>query len=421
VKVLIMTLGTRGDVQPFVALALGLTAAGHDTVLVAPHRFAEFVTSRGVCFAGVDDGPLRLMDEASPVVGDMAEHGLRATLALARRMPAMFTTVLEDCWTVAADGPGHDADLVVHNGQIIAGQHVAEKLAKPAVLALPLPVYVPTREFPWPGQATPLPRTLNRLTFAGMRGPELMFGHTVDRWRATIGLPRRRWRHDPRRRPDGAPAPVLHAISRHVLPRPADWPATATVTGYWFLPGTEPLPPALVEFLDAGDPPVFVGFGSMAGPDPAATTATVLAGVRRAGMRAVVGTGWGGLTTQPADTTSDDVFVVHDVPFDLLFPRVAAVVHHGGAGTIAIAAATGKPQVVCPFVADQPFWGRRMHDLGVAPEPIRQRHLTADRLAAAIEQTIAEHTAAAAELGELVRAENGLRDAVRELETTARN
>jgi sterol 3beta-glucosyltransferase len=417
VKVLIMTLGTRGDVQPFVALARGLTGAGHDAVLVAPHRFAEFVTGRGVSFAGVDDGPLRLMDEPSSVVGDVANHGLRAKLALARRMPAMFTTVLEDCWSVATDGPGGDADLILHNGQIIAGHHVAEALAIPAVLALPIPMYVPTREFPWPGQPLPLPRALNRLTFAGMRAPELMFGRTVDRWRTTIGLPRRRHRHDPRRRPDGTPAPVLHAISPHVLPRPADWPATATVTGYWFLPGTEPLPPALVEFLDAGEPPVFVGFGSMAGADPAATTATVLAAVRQTGMRAIVGTGWGGLTAQPAD----EVFVVDNVPFDLLFPRVAAVVHHGGAGTVAIAAAAGRPQVICPFVADQPFWGRRMHDLGVAPEPIGQRRLTTDRLANAIEQAVTEHTTAATELGALVHDDNGLRNAVGALESAVAN
>ena len=134
-----------------------------------------------------------------------------------------------------------------------------------------------------------------------------------------------------------------------------------------------------------------------------------------------MGTGWGGLAAQPADTDSDDVFMVDDVPFDQLFPRVAAEVHHGGAGTVATAAAAGRPQVVCPFVADQPFWGRRMHDLGVAPEPIRQRQLTADRLATAIEQAIAEHTAAASELGALVRTENGLRDAVRELEAAAGN
>lgn len=212
-----MTLGTRGDVQPFVALARGLTAAGHDAVLAAPHRFDEFVGGHGVEFAGIDDGPLRLMDEGATVVGDVATGGLGKKLALAKQMPAMFTRTLKDCWTVAADGPGADADVVVHNGQVIAGQHVAERLGRPAVLALPIPMYVPTREFPWPGQ--PLPRLIpNRATFLGMKGPAVMFGHTVDRWRATLELPKRRGRHDPRRAPDGSPAPVLHAISRHVLP-----------------------------------------------------------------------------------------------------------------------------------------------------------------------------------------------------------
>ena len=212
------------------------------------------------------------------MVGEVASGGLRAKLSLARRMPAMFTRVLEDCWTVATDGRGAGADVVVHNGQVIAGQHVAERLGRPAVLALPIPMYVPTREFPWPGQALPrrLPTALRRATFLGMKGPELMFGRTVDRWRYTLGLPRRRGRHDPLRRPDGSPAPVLHAISRHVVPRPADWPAAATVTGYWFLDDAAPaaLPGDLTEFLDAGEPPVFIGFGSMSGPDPAATTAT---------------------------------------------------------------------------------------------------------------------------------------------------
>jgi sterol 3beta-glucosyltransferase len=147
VKVLILTLGTRGDVQPFVALARGLTAAGHDAVLAAPHRFAEFATNRGVSFAGIDDGPLRLMGGGAAVVEDVATGGLGKKLALAKQMPAMFTRTLQDCWTVAADS---GADLVVHNGQVIAGQHVAERLNRPAVLALPIPMYVPTHELQRP-------------------------------------------------------------------------------------------------------------------------------------------------------------------------------------------------------------------------------------------------------------------------------
>ncbi len=414
-----MTLGTRGDVEPFVALARGLGGAGHEAVLAAPHRYAEFVRDRGVDFAGIDDGPMRLMEDAA-VVGEVASGGLRAKLSLARRMPAMFTRVLEDCWTVAADVLGAGADVVVHNGQVIAGQHVAERLGRPAVLALPIPMYVPTREFPWPGQALPrrLPAALHRSTFLGMKGPELMFRRTVDRWRDTLDLPRRRGRHNPLRHPDGAPAPVLHAISRHVVPRPADWPPEATVTGYWFLDGAAPaLPDDLTEFLGAGEPPVFIGFGSMSGPDPAATTATVLAAARRAGVRAVVATGWGGLT---ADTSSD-VFAVDEVPYGRLFPRVAAVVHHGGAGTAAAAAAAGRPQVICPFVADQPFWGWRFRDLGVAPEPVHQRRLGPDVLAAAIERATTDTglAAAAGRLGALIRDEDGVRNAVRQLETIA--
>ena len=152
-----MTLGTRGDAQPFIALARGLRAAGHEVVLTAPQRFAGFITGRGVPSAGLDDGPMRLLD--APAMSAMVEGGARARLRQARTMPAMFTQLLVDCWAVASHGAGAGAgagaDVVVHNGQFIAGQHVGKKLCIPAVLALPIPMYVPTREFPWPGVSTP--------------------------------------------------------------------------------------------------------------------------------------------------------------------------------------------------------------------------------------------------------------------------
>ncbi|EHR60258.1 glycosyltransferase [Saccharomonospora cyanea] len=421
-KVLILTLGTRGDVQPFVALARQLHQQGHEAVIAAPHRFAAFVRDHGVTFAGVDDGPLRVLDEGSPVA-DVANGGVRAKLALARALPTMFTQLLRDCWVVASEGAGRGADLVVHNGQIVAGPHLAEKLGIPAVLALPLPMYVPTGAFPWPGQDLPhtLPAVVNRLSYAGMRGTTLMFGHRIDRWREELGLPRRRGRHDPLRTVDGAPAPVLHAVSPHVLPRPADWPATAVMTGYWFLedtattPEAQSLPADLDAFLAAGEPPVFVGFGSMSGADPAATTVTVVEAARRVGTRVVLATGWGGLGAVPP---SDDVLVVGDVPYHRLLPRVSVVVHHGGAGTTGAAVAAGRPQLVCPYVADQPFRGRRMRALGVAPEPISQRKLGPENLAGALSQALGDRAmaTAAAELGRRVRAENGVAAAVRELE-----
>lgn len=421
-KVLILTLGTRGDVQPFVALAQALERHGHEAVLGAPQRFAGLATAHGVSFAAVDDGPLRLMD-ATHGVGEVMNDGIRAKVALARSMPATFRRVFDDATAIATTGPGAGADLVVHNGQIIAAPHIAEMLEVPAVLALTVPLYVPTREFPWPGQVLPasLPRLINRATYLGMKAPALAFGATVDRWRRNgLGLPRRRGRHNPLHRPDGGPTPVLNAVSRHVVAPPRDWPAHVATTGYWFLPTSNPLSGLqreLATFLSAGDPPVFVGFGSMAGPDPAATTELVLAAIARAKVRAVLATGWGAMTT---DHTPEEVLVVDQVPHDLLLPHVAAVIHHGGAGTTAAAAAAGRPQVICPFVADQPFWGRRMHDLGVAPQPIPQRDLTIERLASAITTATTDEQlgARAAALGALIRAENGTAAAVRHLEST---
>ncbi|MFC8800946.1 glycosyltransferase, partial [Promicromonospora sp. NPDC057138] len=355
-KALIMTLGTRGDVQPFVALARALDAAGHEAVLCAPHRFAELATGNDVTFAGVDDGPLRQLD--TPAEADEAfGGGVRTRLRQIREMPSMFDQVLADSWQVAAHGAGKGADVVVHNGQILAGQHVAEALGIPAVLGLPLPMYVPTREYPWPGQSLPfgLPGWLNRATFAGMRLPASMFGRVIDRWRRdTLGLPTRPGRHDPTMRPDGGPAPVLHAYSPSVLPRPADWPAGAEVTGYWFLPPEPSLPADVEQFLADGPAPLFAGFGSMSGPDAQSRTRAVIEAAALTGNRLVLATGWGGLDAGAATAAASDLgvelLVVGDVDYQTLFPRMAAIVHHGGAGTTGTAFTAGRPQVVCPFV-----------------------------------------------------------------------
>jgi sterol 3beta-glucosyltransferase len=426
VKALIMTLGTRGDVQPFVALARAWDSAGHEAVLCGPHRFADFVTSSGVRFAGVDDGPMRQLDSPAEA-GQVIQGGLRARLRQVQTMPHMFDQLLLDCWQVASHGPGAGAEVIVHNGQILAGPHVAEALEVPAILALPIPMYVPTRAFPWAGQALPAwwPRRLNRATYGGMKMPAAVFGRVIDRWRAdTLQLPRRRGRHDPTVNPDGTPATVLHAYSPAVLPRPDDWPATASVTGYWFLDTNAALPDGVESFLAAGPAPIFAGFGSMTGVDPAQTAIAVVEAAAIADTRLILSAGWGGLdadaATAAAARTGVDLCLVDNVDYRRLFPRVATVIHHGGAGTTGAAFAAGRPQVVCPFVADQPFWARLAHHRGVAPSPLPQRSLTAPTLADRVVET--QHPAlraAATALGERIAAEDGLATAVAEIEHAA--
>lgn len=418
-RVLIATHGTRGDVQPFLALARGLDAAGHQATLAAPAAFGPLVTGYGVRFAALDDGPNRFM--ADPEIRAAVENGFRGlrgkrlALRLTREVRPMLARVYQDL-TAACSG-AQPPDLLVHPPGLPA-HHLAERLGVPAV-PTGLQPWVPTRAFPCPLVPLPrLPTALNRLSYLSLRAAVASVTGPAQRWRTqTLRLPNRRGRHDFFRRPDGRPATVLHAFSRYALPPVPDWPARVHTTGFWYLPAPADWapPPDLAEFLAAGPPPVYVGFGSMSGRDPARTTETVLAALAAAGVRAVLATGWGGLE---AGLVGRGVYALDQAPHDWLFPRMAAVVHHGGAGTTAAALAAGRPQVVCPFTADQPFWAWRLREVGVAVEPVPQRSLTAAGLAAAVGRAVEDPGLAgrAGEVGELVRGEDGVGAAVRVLE-----
>jgi sterol 3beta-glucosyltransferase len=214
--------------------------------------------------------------------------------------------------------------------------------------------------------------------------------------------------------------PTLYGYSRHVLPRPADWPAEHQVTGYWFLdaPDDWTPPPDLAAFLAAGEPPVYIGFGSMGSRDPGATARLAVEALARAGRRGILAAGWGGLTATDLPAT---IFPLGAIPHAWLFPQMAAIVHHGGAGTTAAALRAGVPSLVVPFGLDQPFWGRRVAELGVGPSPIARGALTARGLANALRDTLADgairHRAAA--LGRAISAEEGIGTAVTLIERHA--
>jgi sterol 3beta-glucosyltransferase len=218
--------------------------------------------------------------------------------------------------------------------------------------------------------------------------------------------------------------PVLHGHSAAIWPAPHDWPAHAEVTGAWFLdpPGGDPswsAPPGLIAFLGKGAPPVYIGFGSMAGVDPESTTRVVMDAVARAGVRAVLARGWGGIDrTAPM---AAQVHLVDEVPHAWLFPRMAAVVHHGGAGTTAAGLRAGRPTLVCPFGLDQPFWGRRVQALGVGPVPLPQRRLDAGTLAQALADLVGNprYRERAAAVADAIAREGGVAAAVAAIERIA--
>lgn len=408
-KIAILTLGSRGDVQPYVALGRGLQDAGHDITLVTAEQFGDFVTAHGVAFAPVDRRFLELTDTSA---GKAAFEGGNRMGLFKMVMPVM-RQIFDDCWE-AVQG----ADAIIYHIKMLAGYHLAEKMGIPAIKAMPLPTY-PTAAFTNPIAGRELPVAFRRMSYALNDFGKIPFIGIINDFRQkTLSLPKRGRFAAEDRLPNGDVIPVLHAYSPHVVPVPPDWPPHVVTTGYWHLESdsTWQPPEDLVDFLAGGPPPVYIGFGSMLFNEPEAKSRIVVEALQRAGQRGIVAAGWGGLT---ADSLPDTIHLIDQAPHDWLFPRMAAVVHHGGAGTTAVGLRAGKPTIVVPFFGDQSFWGNRVHTLGTGPAPIPQKKLTAEGLANAIRQATTDPAIqrAASDAGEVILAEDGVARAVEFIET----
>lgn len=388
---------TRGGVEPYAALARFLKSRGHEPRLIAPADFAPLVAGSGIDFAG-------LTGSAQEDTRAASEATQRGPIASMRIVAAGLGTRIRT-WTRETLDAADGVDILTGGvGGMVVGLGVADKLGIPFVPAHLQPIDAPTSAYPGVLMPQVRPNILgHRLTSLAVWTP---FAKPMrDARREVLGL------SDRSRAAAGQPA--LYAISPSVLTVPGPHNHT---TGYWFAE-LDPIwrpSPALEQFLSRG-PVVSIGFGSMAGRNPEALTATVLEAVQSAGVRAVLLSGWGGLSDR---VQSDDILVQESVPHAWLFPRMSAVVHHGGAGTTAAGLLAGVPSIILPFTVDQPFWGDRVHRLGVGPRAIPQRRLTAARLAtaisAALDDTAMQDRARA--LGASIRAEHGLAEAAELLE-----
>ena len=405
-RICVLTIGTRGDVQPYVALGRGLQRAGHEVTVCTAQTFQELVVDNGLQYAFMNDGLIRLMDTAE---GKGAMEGRRAQgFGLIKKARPLLRQALDEAWQ-AAQG----TDLVVYHPKTLAGYHIAEKLDLPVILSLPLPAYTPTRAFPNPilGSGIRLGGIFNRWTYAITRLASALYADVINDWRRAIGLPPRGRLANELVLPNGQPMPTLYPYSPQVVPTPSDWPGTTLATGYWFLDHDarwQP-PSGLEDFLQTGEAPVYVGFGSIPSTDPEAKGRVVIEAL--GGRRAVLASGWGGMAVE---ALPDTVHMIEHAPHDWLFERVQAVVHHGGAGTTAAGLRAGKATVICPFFGDQPFWGRRVSDLGVGVPPIPQKSLDAVNLAEAIGRVVSDTAmqGRAARLGERIRDEDGVGRAI---------
>jgi sterol 3beta-glucosyltransferase len=415
VKVLIATSGSMGDVAPYTGLGAGLRDAGHDVTVAAHDQFAGVFQAAGLPFRALPGDMRAVLPQARGQVPDSSGTGPRALarlLKIARPVIDELGAGLVDA--VAATRP--DAILL---STVVAplGYQVAEAARVPWAGVFLQPI-APTGDFGsvllggrslggrslggrslgrWANRA--ITSTANYLSQSLYAGP-------VRQLRASLDLrpePIRRLRA----RQDGGLYPTFHGFSTTVVPRPPDWRPQLQIVGYWWpvRPASWTPPAELESFLAAGPPPVFIGFGSMAVGRGGWLAGPVLDAIRATGVRAVIQSGWAGLEV----STSRDIITVGEVPHDWLFPRMAAVVHHAGAGTTAAALRAGVPAVPVPVLADQPFWARRLYGLGAGTYPIPLSRLTADRLAAAVRTATTDpHLPARAQaLSARLRAEDG--------------
>lgn len=406
-RIAMLTIGTRGDVQPFVALGVGLRAAGYDVTIGTHRTFETFITGHDIDFAPLPGDPHALIER---LASDKAGANV---ITFIRQFNGWFTAIQDDLLRAAWDAC-QNADMIIYGFLIPVGPSIAEKLQVPCAAGYLMPVGTVTSAYPavtlpwlngWDRFSHRVERTLMGVNKRGL----------LNRWRVDVlGLPPYPLHVQPYDDINGRPVHRFYAYSPQVIAQPADFPAHAHVTGYWFLDAGADWtpPPALEAFLNAGEAPVYAGFGSLIDRDAEALIETVVAAVRRAGKRLLLLGGWAGLNK---NTLSDDVFVVKSAPHDWLFPRMAAVIHHGGAGTTAAGLRAGVPSVLVPFFGDQPTWGRVVHERGLGPAPVPASTLSAETLADAVIRATTDEALIqrAAFAGEAIRAEDGVGQTVR--------
>ncbi len=402
-----------GDTQPFVALAVRLKQRGHNVRLMARPDFAPLAASYDIEFAPLGNPYKSLLQNEQVATAIGSGNMLRMLIRQAsdsKQRKAFFDRLDTDTLR-AVEG----AEAVIYKSSWIPFFSVAEKLGVPSAAAMFMPL-TKTSYFPsfLMGGGKDRGSTIN--TFIWQMTEQFIWqvSRKFDNKMRDelLDLPRLPFWGPSARQLERTP--LLYAYSPAVLPRPADWPDRIHVTGFWFSdPPPGWIPPAdLVCFLENGPPPVYVGFGSMPSGSAEDTLKLILKALELSHQRGILMSGWAGIGEE--HELPEYAFGIQSVPHSWLFPRMTAVVHHGGAGTTGAGLRAGVPSIVTPFVADQPSWARRIEALGVGPRAIPFRELTAELLADAIRQATSDTAMRqrASGIGKKIRSEDGIATAI---------
>jgi len=414
VKISIISAGSRGDVQPYIALGVGLKNAGHEVRFLAPSDYETLANEQQLSFYNLGGN---MQSVAQGLEGQLEQGNMLKIMSEMRGAASQLIGEATERSVIASKG----SDLILGGlGALSIAITAAEALEIPYVPAFLYP-FTPTSEFSnvlSPIRGERMPGWLNKATFFFAQQMMWQMFRSPDNHvrQARLGLERSGF-WGPFSIFRNNQIAVLYGYSKHVIPVPSDWHSSNHVTGYWFLEAAKDWHPphSLLDFIEAGPPPVYIGFGSMVNEDPKETANMVMDALQRSGQRGIMGSGWGGI--QQADLPNS-IYIVGSVPHTWLFPRMSAVVHHGGVGTTAAGLRAGVPSIITPFFGDQPYWAHRVYQLGVGPKPIPKKRLDAEKLSRAITIALSDQTMRkkAAALGAKIGKEKGVTAAINVLE-----
>ncbi len=414
-RIIIVTIGTLGDVLPYISLSLALKKHGYDVELCAPADFEQLANDYKIEFHNIGDSIRSFLTQ--PLFENVMSQNMLINLpALLVQGQDIVEIAAHRTWKIA-----FGADAIILNLNTSFCIDIAEALNIPAIMTALQPLN-DTKEFPFCTFSGPdLGPVFNRLSYTAASVQQ-----------AYYDLPRNRLRKElmglkPRKKgglfkdSNGKNLPTLYAYSEHVSPRPRDWPKEAKVTGFWRVNDISGWEPSMEfkEFLQAGEKPVYIGFGSM--PFGAKRNGKILTeAVAKWGGRAVISKGWGGIKI---DNLPPNIFAIEKAPHDKLFKYMAASIHHGGAGTTSASLHAGLPSFILPQTYDQPFWGHRVHELGCGPAPVSLRKLNAKILTKALFdiQNNEKYRKNAQELSKKLNQENGAQKATKHIERIIEN
>ncbi|MBD8498304.1 glycosyltransferase [Paenibacillus arenosi] len=405
-RIIMLTIGTRGDVQPFVALGVGLQKRGYEVVIATSSHFESFVLKQGIGFSPIRADYMKLTEseEGKRMLGN---NPLEILKQMKKLIYPMITQMLEDIWAAS-----QHADVLIYHPKVIGGYDIAQKRGIPAFIAHPTPIIAPTGDFTNPILPISISnRWLNEKSYVLNRLFLLSFMGIMNKWRReTLNLPARSiFTND--LSIEGRAVPILYGCSPATVPYNPKWGEQVCMEGYWLLQGEDDWKPsrALVSFLENGSAPIVISFSSMPLKQPDNVLSMLKQALKQTGQRAIILTGSSGMQNH-ANDMDENILYVQEAPHSWLFPLSAGVIHHGGAGTTAAAVKAGKPMTICPFSGDQPFWARRMHELGVSTPTLLEKQMTAERFAEAIYSLVnsLELNNKAASLSEKVNQERGV-------------